>query len=75
MNKLLSKEWWQAAGTRAIKTFAQTFVGSIAVGMAISEINWLTVASVAGVSAILSLCTSIAGLPEINKEKEENEQC
>ena len=73
MNKLLSKEWWQAAGTRAIKTFAQTFVGSIAVGMAISEINWLTVASVAGVSAILSLCTSIAGLPEISKEKEENE--
>lgn len=72
MNKLLSKEWWQAAGTRAIKTFAQTFVGSIAVGMAISDINWLTVASVAAVSAVLSLCTSIAGLPEI-EEKEEKE--
>lgn len=71
MNKLLSKEWWQAAGTRAIKTFAQTFVGSIAVGMTISEINWLTVVSVAGVSAVLSLCTSIAGLPEIKEEKEE----
>lgn len=72
MNKLLSKEWWRAAGTRAIKTFAQTFVGSIAVGMAISDINWLTVASVAAVSAVLSLCTSIAGLPEI-EEKEEKE--
>lgn len=72
MNKLLSKEWWQAAGTRAIKTFAQTFVGFIAVGMAISDINWLTVASVAAVSAVLSLCTSIAGLPEI-EEKEEKE--
>lgn len=72
MNKLLSKEWWQAASTRAIKTFAQTFVGSIAVGMAISEVNWLTVASIAGVSAILSLCTSITGLPEIKEEKEEN---
>ena len=71
MNKLLSKEWWQAAGTRAIKTFAQTFVGYIAVGMTISEINWLTVVSVAGVSAVLSLCTSIAGLPEIKEEKEE----
>ena len=72
MNKLLSKEWWRAAGTRAIKTFAQTFVGSIAVGMAISDINWITVASVAAVSAVLSLCTSIAGLPEI-EEKEEKE--
>ena len=68
MNKLLSKEWWKAASTRAIKTFAQTFVGYITVGMAINEINWLTVASVAGVSAILSLCTSIAGLPEIKEE-------
>lgn len=73
MNKLLSKEWWQAAGTRAIKTFAQTFVGSITVGMAISDINWLTVTSVAGVSAILSLCTSIAGLPEIKEKKEDEE--
>lgn len=73
MNKLLSKEWWQAASTRAIKTFAQTFVGSITVGMTIGEVNWLTVASVAGVSAILSLCTSITGLPEIKEEKEEKE--
>ena len=73
MNKLLSKEWWKAAGTRAIKTFAQTFVGSITVGMAISDINWLTVSSVSGVAAVLSLLTSIAGLPEISEEKEENE--
>ncbi len=71
MNKLLTKSWWKAAGTRAIKTFAQTFVGSIAVGLTLSEINWLTVSSVAAVSAILSLCTSIAGLPEIEEKEEE----
>lgn len=70
MEKLWSKIWWKAAGTRAIKTFAQTFVSSIAIGMAISEINWLTVASVAGVASVLSLMTSIAGLPEVKEENE-----
>lgn len=70
MNKLWSKDWWKAAGTRAIKTFAQTFVGSVAVGMAISDINWLTVASVAAAASVLSLMTSIAGLPEIKEENE-----
>ena len=71
MDKLLSKTWWKAAGTRAIKTFSQTFIGSITVGMAMSEINWLAVGSAAAVSAILSLFTSIAGLPEVKEEKEE----
>ena len=70
MNKLWSKDWWEAAGTRAIKTFAQTFVGSVAVGMAISDINWLTVASIAAVASVLSLMTSIAGLPEVKEENE-----
>lgn len=70
MNKLWSKNWWKASGTRAIKTFAQTFVGSIAVGMAISDINWLTVASIAAVASVLSLMTSIAGLPEVKEESE-----
>ncbi len=69
MNKLWSKNWWKAAGTRAIKTFAQTFVGSVAVGMAISDINWLTVASISAVASVLSLMTSIAGLPEIKEEE------
>lgn len=69
MNKLWSKDWWEAAGTRAIKTFAQTFVGSVAVGMAISDINWLTVASISAVASVLSLMTSIAGLPEIKEEE------
>lgn len=69
MGKLCSKSWWEAAGTRAIKTFAQTFIGSVAVGMAISDINWLTVASISAVASVLSLMTSIAGLPEIKEEE------
>ena len=69
MGKLCSKSWWEAAWTRAIKTFAQTFVGSVAVGMAISDINWLTVASISAVASVLSLMTSIAGLPEIKEEE------
>lgn len=66
MKKLLSKQWWEAAGTRAIKTFAQAFVGSITVGMAAQEINWITLCSVSAVAAFLSLCTSVAGLPEVD---------
>ena len=66
MKKLLSKQWWEAAGTRAIKTFAQTFVGSVTVGMAVQDINWVTLCSVSAVAALLSLCTSIAGLPGVD---------
>lgn len=72
MEKLLSKSWWKAAGVRAIKTFSQTFLGSITVGMAMSDINWLTVGSVSAVAAILSLFTSVAGLPEISEKEEKD---
>lgn len=60
------KKWWKAAGIRAVKTFAQTMVGSIAVGAAISEIAWPYVLSVSAVAALLSLLTSVAGLPEVD---------
>lgn len=72
MEKLLTKTWWKAAGIRAIKTFSQTFIGSITVGMAISDVDWLTVSSVSAVASILSLFTSIAGLPEINEKEEKD---
>lgn len=66
------KLWIKAAAVRAIKTFAQTAVGGLAVGMAISEVNWLYLLSVSSVAAILSLMTSVAGLPEVQvPEKEE----
>jgi hypothetical protein len=61
------KEWLRAALIRAVKTFAQTMVGSIAVGAAFNEIDWLRALSVSGVAAVLSILTSLAGLPEVEK--------
>lgn len=63
------KEWLKAALIRAIRTFAQTFVGFIAVGAALEEIQWLRALSVSGAAAVLSVLTSLAtGLPEVQTE-------
>lgn len=67
------KEWFKAAGIRAIKTFAQTAISMLTVGQAFLEVNWINVISVSGVAAVLSLLTSIAGLPEVDGKKEEEE--
>lgn len=66
------KKWIKAAGIRAVKTVAQTAAAIIGVGATIGEIDWVTVCSAAAVSGILSLLTSVAGLPEV-KEGDENE--
>lgn len=58
-------EWLKAAGIRAAKTFCQTALSLLTVGQAFSEISWLHVLSVSGVAAIISILTSIAGLPEV----------
>ena len=64
------KNWIKAAGIRAIKTVAQTAVATIGTATVIGEINWLMVGSASFVAGLLSLLTSIAGLPEL-KNKEE----
>lgn len=66
------KNWAKAAGIRALKTFAQTIVATISVGVAINEIDWITILSIASLAAICSILTSIAGLPEV-KEGDKNE--
>ena len=63
------KEWAIAALIRAVKTFAQTFVGCIAVGAAVDEVQWLRAASVSFVAFVLSIMTSLAGLPEVKKKR------
>lgn len=63
----MNKKWLKAAGIRAIKTFAQTFVSFITVGAALSEISWGYIASVSAVAGIFSLATSLAGLPEVGE--------
>ena len=62
------KEWLKYALIRAVKTFAQTFAGCIAVGAAMEEVQWLRALSVSGVAFVLSLLTSLAGLPEVEKQ-------
>ena len=62
----MSKEWWKAAGIRAIKTVAQTAVATIGVSATMTDVDWLLVVSSSLLSGILSLLTSIAGLPEVN---------
>ena len=61
------KKWAKAAGIRALKTFAQTMVGVIGASALITEVNWQTVLSSAALSALLSLLTSVAGLPEVKE--------
>ena len=64
----MNAKWWKAAGIRAIKTVAQTAVATIGTSAVISEVNWLVVASASTLAGILSLLTSIAGLPEVKEE-------
>lgn len=67
------KQWALAALVRAIKTFAQTFVSMIAVGAAFSEIDWMRALSVSGVAFVLSMFTSLAGLPEVPEKQPPDE--
>ena len=62
----MSKEWWKAAGIRAIKTVAQTAVATIGVSATMTDVDWLLVGSASLLSGILSLLTSVAGLPGVN---------
>ncbi|PKM67063.1 MAG: hypothetical protein CVU95_08225 [Firmicutes bacterium HGW-Firmicutes-2] len=63
--KTLTVKWFKAALIRALKTVGQTASGMLAVGMAVNEVDWMYVLSVASVAGVLSLLTSIAGLPEV----------
>lgn len=62
------KKWAKAAGVRAIKTVAQTAVGVIGASALISEVNWLAVVSASALAGVLSLLTSVAGLPECKED-------
>jgi hypothetical protein len=64
---MINKVWLKAAGIRALKTFAQTAVATISIGVALNEVDWLRVLSVAAVAAVCSLLTSAAGLPEVSE--------
>lgn len=68
--KVFTKSWFKAAAVRALKTVAQTAVATIGVSAAMQDINWIAVASTAAVAGIVSILTSIAGLPEVTESEE-----
>lgn len=63
------KTWMKAAGVRAVKTIAQTAVATIGTSVVISEVDWVMVLSASVLAGVLSLLTSVAGLPEIKEER------
>lgn len=65
----MTVKWWKAAGIRAVRTVAQTAVGIIGASVVLSDVNWVTVASASVLAGVLSLLTSVAGLPEIKEDK------
>lgn len=64
----LTKKWLKAAGIRALKTVAQTAIATIGTSALIASVNWVVVASASLLAGILSILTSVAGLPEVTEE-------
>ena len=67
MKQIFTREWWEAAGIRAIKTVAQTAIATIGTSAVLGDVNWLAVGSASVLAGILSLLTSLAGLPEVEQ--------
>ena len=65
--KSKAKTWLKAAGIRAVKTVAQTAVATIGTTALITEVNWAVVAAASALAGVLSLLTSVAGLPEVEE--------
>ena len=63
-----TKKWFKAAGIRALKTAAQTAVSLITVGNLITDINWIQILGISATSAVVSILTSVAGIPEVEEE-------
>lgn len=65
MKNIQNEKWWIAAGTRALKTVAQTAIATIGTAALMTEVNWVAVVSASALAGILSFLTSLAGLPEV----------
>lgn len=65
----MSKKWWKCAGIRALKTICQTAIATIGTSALLEEVNWVMVLSASVLAGVLSMLTSIAGLPEAKEEE------
>jgi hypothetical protein len=68
MNKIFTLQWLKCAAIRAVKTLAQSAIATIGTAAAMGEVNWKLVLSASALSAVLSLLTSLAGLPKVKGE-------
>lgn len=65
----MSKKWIKAAATRAIRTVAQTAIATVGTSAVLTDVNWLAVVSASILAGLLSILTSVAGLPEVEEDK------
>lgn len=68
MKKIFTKQWFKAAGIRALKTVAQTALATIGTAAVLGAVNWILVGSASLMAGILSILTSVAGIPEVSEE-------
>jgi hypothetical protein len=66
-------EWLKKAGMRAVKTMAQTAVAMLTVGQSLSDVDWINILSVSVVAGVMSILTSVAGIPEVEEVTNDNE--
>ena len=70
MKNIFTKQWAKATAVRAVKTVAQTAIATIGVSAVMSDVNWIAVVSASLLAGILSVLTSVAGLPEVTESEE-----
>lgn len=69
MKQIFTKEWVKASLIRAIKTIAQTAIATIGTSLVLQDVNWIAVASASALAGVLSILTSLAGLPEVKEHE------